>query len=253
MTGAHEPVRVLARNPGPMTGPGNNTWFLDGAEPTLIDAGVGHADHVGELAALLRGRPLARVVVTHAHSDHIGGLPALTAQWPDMEICRFTLGDEPGIRRLKDADVVRAGDVGLDVLHTPGHAPDHVCLFDRSAGFLYAGDMLLAASTVVIPAGRGGDLRAYLASLRRLAALDPRRIYPGHGEVIDEPVALIEAYILHRERREQQILRCVTEGLMTAEEIVARLYPNLPEVLKPAARETAEAHLQKLRDEGLLG
>lgn len=253
MTTVGEPVRLMAMNPGPMTGPGNNTWFLDGAEPTLIDAGVGHPEHVEELARALGGRPLARVLVTHGHSDHSGGVPALRARWPDVEVGAFTFDDRTGHRQLNDGDVVRAGDAELGVLHTPGHAEDHICLFEPASRALYTGDMVLAGSTVVIPASRGGDLRAYLLALERLAALKPSRIYPGHGDVIDDPVELIRAYLTHRRRREQQISRYLTEGLTTAEEIAARLYPNLPDALRAAARETVEAHLRKLRDDGRLG
>ncbi len=113
--------------------------------------------------------------------------------------------------------------------------------------------MVVEGSTVVIPAGRGGDLRAYLESLERLAALNPSRIYPGHGDVIDDPVVLIKAYIVRRHRREQQILRYISEGVTTAEEIVAKLYPNPSHVLKPAACEMADAHLRKLCDDGRPG
>lgn len=248
-----EPIRLPAHNPGLMTGPGNNTWLLDGAEPTLVDAGVGHPDHLDDIARHLEGRALARVIVTHAHGDHIGGVPALRARWPTLDVCRFVDGDHTGIHPLRDGQSIRAGDIDLRVVHTPGHAPDHICLFDMPRGFLYAGDMILAGTTVVIPAARGGDLRAYLDSLATLAALHATRIYPGHGEVIDDPNAAIEAYLLHRRRREKQILGYIAKGLTTAEAIVDRAYPHLPDAMKPAARDTVEAHLRKLRDEGRLG
>src|SRR5215510_1404283 len=163
------PVLLRADNPGPMTGAGNNTWLLDGAEPTLVDAGVGHAEHVEAIAAALGGRDLARAVVTHHHADHASGIDALRARWPKLDACKYTQTGERGWRHLADHDHIRAGDRDLLVVHTPGHAPDHICLWDSADRALYSGDMLAIGTTVMIPAGRGGNLRQYLASLERMA------------------------------------------------------------------------------------
>ena len=166
-----------------MTGAGNNTWLLDGAEPTLIDAGVGASAHVEAIARALGGRPLARVLVTHGHADHASGVPALRARWPGVELAKFLPRTGRQSRgcvaaRLPTAIGSRAGDSVLTVIHTPGHALDHVCFWDPDTRDLFAGDMLSLGTTIMIPAGRGGGLRAYLASLERLAALAPARIFP---------------------------------------------------------------------------
>src|SRR5947207_2361395 len=133
----------LAANPGPLTGRGNNTWLLDGDVPALVDAGVGAPAHIGELAAALGGRPLGRVLVTHGHPDHASGVPALRIRWPAIEAWKWTAADEPDWRALADGERLRAGDRDLTVIHTPGHAPDHVCFFDESTRDLYAGDMVV--------------------------------------------------------------------------------------------------------------
>src|SRR5262245_47811550 len=83
------PLLITAGNPGPMTGSGNNTWFLDGAEPALIDAGVGAQAHIDALADALAGRPLSRVFVTHGHMDHASGAPALKDRWPRLELWKL--------------------------------------------------------------------------------------------------------------------------------------------------------------------
>ncbi len=244
------PLLIPADNPGPYTGKGNNTWFLDGDQPALIDAGTGVASHVSAVADALGGRPLVRVILTHGHSDHAAGVPALREHWPTAEVLKFCLEGESEWAPLVDGMFVQAGDRQLQALHTPGHAADHVCLWDRERGDLFAGDMVVRPGSVLIPAGRGGSLRDYLASLRRMAALPPARIYPGHGPIIDDPLDVIAEYLEHRQRREDQVLACLNEGVSDVDAIVSRLYVGLKEGLERAARMTVLAHLDKLREEG---
>jgi len=245
----NRPVPLHAGNPGPLTGPGNNTWLIDGAEPALVDAGVGAASHVDAVAARLGGRPLARVLVTHGHHDHSSGVPALTDRWPTLTAAKFTLPGETGWHTLADGDIVDSGDVTLTVLHTPGHAPDHICFWDDRTGGLYSGDMVISGTTVMIPAGRGGNLRAYLQSLERLAALEPHRIYPGHGPVIERPVDLIREYIEHRMLRERQVLACLADGIRDVDAMVTRIYGDLTPPIFRAARQTVQAHLEKINED----
>ena len=250
-----------------MTGLGNNTWLIDGVEPALIDAGVGVPEHIDAIAAVLGDRPLRRVIVTHGHSDHSSGVPALRARWGQVEICRSEFASaETAVglsrvsassatapsdsdTRLADGNVVFAGDRPLTVIYTPGHAIDHICLWDESSRDLFSGDMVVRGSTVMIPATRGGGLRAYMSSLERLAALKPARIYPGHGPVIDNPIEVINEYIAHRRMRDEQVAACLRDGVTDPDAIVSRIYPDLAPALHPAARATVEAHLQKLRED----
>jgi glyoxylase-like metal-dependent hydrolase (beta-lactamase superfamily II) len=252
MTEADGPILVPARNPGPLTGAGNNTWLVDGAEPTLIDAGVGHAEHLDEIASHLGGRALVRVIVTHGHADHAAGVPALMARWPGIEPWKWVRAGELGWRALGDGQQLRAGIRPLTVLHTPGHAPDHVCLLDSATGDMYTGDMVTKGTTVMIPAGRGGNLRAYLASLERMASLRPTRLWPGHGPIIEKPVELIAQYIDHRLQREIQVVECLRDGVTDVDAIVSRIYVGLADGVRPAARLTVEAHLQKLAEDGVI-
>jgi glyoxylase-like metal-dependent hydrolase (beta-lactamase superfamily II) len=246
------PTLLRAGNPGPLTGEGTNTWLFDGREPTLVDAGVGAAGHLEAIARVLGGRPLARVLVTHGHLDHASGVAALRAQWPDLEARKFLIDGEAGWVALVDGDRVRAGDRELHVLHTPGHAPDHVCLWDGADRAIYGGDMVIDGATVLIPAGRGGNLRQYLTSLERLAALQPARIYPGHGPIIERPLELISACQLHRRQREAQVLAAIDRVGPDPDALVAEIYSGLPEAVRPAARMTVVAHLEKLREDDRL-
>ena len=111
--------------------------------------------------------------------------------------------------------------------------------------------MLALGTTVMIPAGRGGGLRAYITSLERLGGLEPTRVFPGHGPIIDRPIDLIAEYLAHRRMREEQVRQCLAAGVADPAAIVARLYPELPAALSAAARATIEAHIEKLREDGL--
>jgi glyoxylase-like metal-dependent hydrolase (beta-lactamase superfamily II) len=233
------PILIPAGNPSEWTGPtGNNTWLIPGREPALVDAGTGQPQHVDAVAAALDGEPLARVLITHWHPDHVSGLPALRERWRKLVVV-----DAPG-------PPVPAGDGVLEIIPTPGHSPDHLCFHDRDAGEVYCGDLARIGGTIVIPARKGGDLRAYLASLQRIRDLRPRRLLPGHGPIVEDPLTLIDEYVAHRMEREQQILKAMLEGARTVKEIVRRVYPALPESLSDAAADSVRAHLAKLRDDG---
>jgi glyoxylase-like metal-dependent hydrolase (beta-lactamase superfamily II) len=252
MTDPSDPLLVPAQNPGPLTGAGNNTWLVDGEAPTLIDAGVGVPSHIDALAAHLGGRPLVRVIVTHGHDDHAAGVPALVARWPGLAAWKWPRAGELGWHALGDGQELLAGSRRLTVVHTPGHAPDHVCLFDDASGDLFVGDMVAKGTTVMIPAGRGGNLRAYLASLDRMAALRPTRLLPAHGPIVDKPLELIAQYIEHRHVREGQVVACLRDGVTDVDAIVSRIYVGLTDAVRPAARLTVEAHLEKLREDGAI-
>jgi glyoxylase-like metal-dependent hydrolase (beta-lactamase superfamily II) len=249
--------RLAARNPGPMTGLGNWTYLLDGSVPALIDAGVGVPDHIEELSSALgdSARGLSRAIVTHAHSDHASGAPALAGRWPQAHFLKYSWPEQDAKyavtwQPVTDGQHVAAGDVTLEVVHTPGHSPDHVCLWHAESRTLFTGDLLIEGATVVIPGSRGGSLSAYLQSLARVETMSPRIALPAHGDAIDDPMALIARYRAHRAERELQILEALASGAETVTAITARVYADLTPALRPVAEETVRAHLVKLRDDG---
>jgi glyoxylase-like metal-dependent hydrolase (beta-lactamase superfamily II) len=234
-------IVLPAGNPSQWTGPtGNNTYLFTGKTTLLIDAGVGNAAHLQAIEAAVGGSELKVILLTHSHSDHASGVPALRGRWPGAVV-----------RALADGDVIPAGDGTLVALHTPGHAPDHFCFRDESTGDIFCGDLIRLGGTIVIPANKGGDLRAYLASLERVRNLRPPRLWPGHGPVIDEPLRLIDEYIEHRKLREAQIVEALRRGRATPSEIVPDVYPALPSTLTAAAADSVLAHLRKLEQDGL--
>ena len=236
-------ILLRAGNASEWTGPtGNNTYLFPGSPSILIDAGIGRAEHVNAIGGALAGAPLDLVLITHHHIDHVAGVPALVERWPGVVV-----RGGPG-EALRDGEVFTiVGLASLVALATPGHAADHFCFLDEGSRELYCGDLVRLGGTVVIPASRGGDLRAYLASLERVRDLRPSRLLPAHGEVIEDPARLIEAYIEHRAERERQVLSALAAGCVTADDIVARIYPGISDALRPAAADTVLAHLRKIR------
>jgi glyoxylase-like metal-dependent hydrolase (beta-lactamase superfamily II) len=229
-----------ANNASPWTGPtGNNTYLLAGRLPALIDAGTGDEGHLQSLETALEGQPLVRVFITHSHPDHVGGLERIRERWPFVEVIRFGHQD----------NVVEAGDTRVRVFHTPGHSPDHLCFLDEETRDLYCGDLARMGGSIVIPASKGGNLRQYLDSLRRMRVLGPKRLLPGHGPIVEDPGALIDDYLRHRQQREDEIVAALGDGLRTPEQMVPRIYGVLTPALEAAAADSVLAHLMKLHDE----
>lgn len=252
-------VAVRGLNPGPLTGPGTNTYLIgNGRRPLLLDTGVGVDGYLPLLERALEEEcgsdAPGDLVITHVHPDHMGGAPALLQHfgarcvakfpWPARDE-RFDIQLTP----LADGAEIRADGVSLRAIHMPGHAQDHLCFYLEEEAALFTGDVVLGAGTTVIPL-EGGDMTLYLDSLRRILELDLARIYPGHGPLIHDPRAKIEEYLQHREQRETQIMEAIRAGLTSVERMVEKLYRETPKALHPAAAQSVLSHLLKLEREG---
>jgi glyoxylase-like metal-dependent hydrolase (beta-lactamase superfamily II) len=247
---------VHAYNPGPYTGAGNNTYLVGSPAAVLIDAGTGDPRHLDELDLALNRHQahLTTIVVTHAHPDHASGARVIAKRWPAARFFKMSWPERDSEyltewHALRDREQLPAGDATLEVIHTPGHAPDHVVLWESRTRTVFSGDLVTDPGTVVIPASHGGSLSAYLASLRRILTLEPVRLLPAHGAAVDNPQAVIERYFRHRQAREAQILASVRGGHSTLESIVDNVYDQLAVPLRGAARESVLAHLIKLQED----
>ena len=256
VAGALSPMvrRIVANNAGMMTGPGTNTYLVGIDEIAVIDPGPGDAAHLEAIAGC-GGDRIRWILLTHTHEDHSPGAVGLKKR-TGAEILAFGPGEGRGKVRLDgtlaDGAVIEATEFHLTAMHTPGHASNHLCYLLNEERTLFTGDHIMQGSTVVI-SPPDGDMAAYLASLERLKTIRPRlkAIAPGHGHLIDDPLATIDEYIEHRLAREKQVLDALrTRGTTTIAEIVEDLYADVAPQLHPVAQRSVWAHLRKLADEG---
>jgi glyoxylase-like metal-dependent hydrolase (beta-lactamase superfamily II) len=235
--------RVLAPNPGVYTLEGTNTWIV-GSEPSIvIDPGPNIPEHLAAVAH--QAGLVGAVLITHDHPDHAPGAVPF-AELVGAPLYAYRLA---GAESLRSQQRVRAGAVDLTAVHTPGHTSDHMAFFEPASGSLFTGDAVLGRGTSFIDPP-GGDLVAYLRSLKRMVALDPRTIYPGHGPVVQRAREKLLEYLAHREEREVQVLGALADGPRTIAEMVEVIYADHPKDVRPLAARSVLAHLLKLADEG---
>lgn len=244
--------RIVCENPSSMTGPGTNTYLVGIDEIAVIDPGPEDQQHLEAIAGC-GGDRIRWILLTHTHPDHSPGAVALRER-TGAQLLAYGPGPEnlPIDGTLGDGDSIEATEYHLRVLHTPGHASDHLCYLLPEERTLFTGDHIMQGSTVVI-APPDGDMTAYLASLERLKQIKPRlrTIAPGHGHLIENPIEVIDEYIGHRLAREKQVLDALrTAETTTIPELVAAIYTDVPVELHPVAAYSVWAHLRKLRDDG---
>jgi glyoxylase-like metal-dependent hydrolase (beta-lactamase superfamily II) len=248
--------RVVANNPGLMTGPGTNTYLVGIDEVAVIDPGPDLARHIDAIIGASMKERVRWVLLTHTHPDH----------WPAAAKIRkrtgakiaafspFPKADEVTLDLdvvLADGDTIDGTEFRLEALHTPGHAPNHLCFWLDEERALFTGDHVLNGTTTVVNPQRGGDMVQYLASLERLRKLKRvSKICPGHGDVIEDATATLDEYVAHRKMRERQILKLLKAKPATIPKIVSTLYTDTPDGLVEMAQRQVQAHLVKLKAEG---
>jgi glyoxylase-like metal-dependent hydrolase (beta-lactamase superfamily II) len=237
-------VPVSTRGPSGAT----NAYVVGDSDRLLIDP-AGRTDAL--TSACENG--VDHVAVTHHHPDHIQGLQQYAAEF-DLTVWaragreqafESATGVAPDRSYYPGEQLAVAG--GVEVLDTPGHAPEHTA-FIVDDGIL-TGDLAVAAGSVVVGAPEG-DMRAYLSSLRRLLVRNPDRLYPSHGPIIDDPRGTCERLIRHRLDRETRVLAAVEAGNSELSAIVDAAYQKDISSVVELAQATVLAHLEKLAVEG---
>ena len=268
--GHPEIVRLVAPNPGPMSLEGTNTYVVAAAEGSyVIDPGPADRGHLEAIrvAADARGG-IAGVLLTHSHSDHSAGVEGLGAPllWGrvsargEAEAMAAALAGGTSVDEVMDAEDARPMPerpsppkaIGpFTVVPTPGHAADHVCFVLGPVCF--CGDLILGTGSTIVPsAAGGGSLADYMASLDVLDTLDLDLLAPGHGPWITNPKAKIAEYREHRLDRERRLIAAIDAGERSRTALLATVWDDVPEVLRPAAAIAMQAHLEKLSDDRAL-
>ncbi|MCQ8277691.1 MBL fold metallo-hydrolase [Acetobacteraceae bacterium KSS8] len=244
--------RIVAPNPGSMTYHGTNTWLIDWEGGTVVlDPGSEDQTH---LDAIVReaGPRLSHILVSHWHSDHLSGAVTLHRRTgaPIASFHRFG-GDPSHDPDFAPTIPLHDGDriAGLEALHTPGHASDHLC-FAAPGGLLFSGDHVMGWSTSVVPPHPYGDLGEFVRQLERVRDRDDRVILSAHGPAITEPRALVQSLLDHRHAREASIAVLLTREPQSFDAVFERAYPNVKTELRLPARANLLAHLQKLEKDG---
>ena len=260
--------RLVANNPGPFTYKGTNTYIVgQGAELALIDPGPDDDAHFAATMLAIGSKRLATVIITHTHRDHTDGMPRLLAA-TGAKTCGFgrtakargTTKTSPSGSEFVDQDftpdiVLKDGagfegdGFALTALHTPGHAPDHLCFALAGSKLLFSGDHVMSWNTSVVapPEGNMGD---YMRSLDKLVNRSDEVYLPGHGGRLYQPQRVVKAFIIHRKMREEAVLDCIRNGNASIADIVPIVYRGLDPRLLGAASLSVAAHVEHLIEAG---
>jgi recombination protein RecT len=265
-------MRLTAPNPGVMTGPGTNSYLVGDPDSgyIAIDPGPDDDEHLQRLWHAAGG-DIRMIVCTHSHPDHSPGAKPLQAMCnaappilglASAPTARSASAFTPD-RALENHELLTLTGKGpegdtlthtMKVIHTPGHAANHLCLVLVEDGLLFSGDHILNGSTTVIDPP-DGDMNAYLDSLDALnAACDEHGIEfiaPAHGYVLGQAKAAIAGLKAHRLKREAKIIgvmRAQPDG--TLDDWVAAAYDDVDARIWPVAKRSLLAHVERIESLG---
>ncbi|KJH43944.1 metallo-beta-lactamase domain protein [Dictyocaulus viviparus] len=272
-------IRILGQNPGPFTLQGTNTYLVGaGKRKILIDTGE---PNIQQYIALLRSTlaeeqcEIDSIIITHWHHDHVGGINNVLKEvighemfwsvpvwsenstishrqssiWdferkkvPVYKIKREAGEDASQFHYVEDGHAVHVDGATLRFVKTPGHTSDHASLWLEEEHVLFSGDCILGEGTTVFE-----DLYDYMNSLGKIKVLYPKRIYPGHGPVVEKCEQKVDEYIQHRMKRENQIIETLQKlGEATSMDITVAVYSDSPLSVRLAALNNVKLHLNKL-------
>ncbi|CAH1970962.1 unnamed protein product [Acanthoscelides obtectus] len=280
-------IRVLGCNPGPMTLQGTNTYIVGtGKRRVLIDTGDADVpQYIHYLKTVLDEEEihLDHILVSHWHHDHLDGVSDIFSQvsertgslysnfsyylllytvylsvsislgickvwkFPSQKVQATNVPDNLPLHSLEDKQVFEIEGATLQVLLAPGHTDDHAIFHLQEEDAIFSGDCILGEGTAVFE-----DLYDYMNSLNLILGLDPKIIYPGHGNIIKSPQEKIQFYIQHRLEREKQIMEVLNQNpkkQFTEETLVEEIYTDLSPKLIAAACRNVNHHLMKLLKE----
>ena len=248
--------RITAGNGSVFTGPGTNTYLVGKEEVTVIDPGPAMQEHIDVITA---AAPIIKqILVTHTHPDHSPGvrllkenldIPAYGMLTNSSKNQDQTFSPE---RILDDGEVFQEEEFSIEVVHTPGHASNHLCFILKEEKLIFTGDHIMNGSTVVI-GPPDGNMKQYIQSLEKLKDYDIEKIAPGHGELLENPHEVADWIINHRLEREKKVFQALQEATKgTPDTLVEKVYDDVDSSLFPIAKASLLAHLIKLEEDQLI-
>ena len=250
--------KVTASNASIFTGPGTNSYLIGRNDITLVDPGPKIDAHIENLAKLGEGK-IKRILVTHTHHDHSPAAKVL-GEMLEVPLMGRLLEIDDSLqdrsfkpdRVLEHGDLIKTEEYTIETVHTPGHASNHLCYFIQEQKVMLTGDHIMNGSTVVI-AHPDGSMKDYLKSLELLRNYNFNKIGPGHGDFLEDPMAVVDWIIDHRLERERKVVsKLKTFSPVTSKDLVISVYDDVDPKLHPIAIWSLEAHLYKLLEDEIV-
>ena len=248
--------RITAGNGSVFTGPGTNTYLVGKEEVTVIDPGPAMQEHIDVITAAAPN--IKQILVTHTHPDHSPGVRLLKEKLDVPAYGMLTNSSKnqdqtfSPERILDDGEVFQEEEFTIEVVHTPGHASNHLCFILKEEKLIFTGDHIMNGSTVVI-GPPDGNMKQYIQSLEKLKDYDIEKIAPGHGELLENPHEVADWIINHRLEREKKVFQALQEATKgTPDSLVEKVYDDVDSSLFPIAKASLLAHLIKLEEDQLI-
>ena len=250
--------KVTASNGSVFTGPGTNSYLIGRNDITLVDPGPKIDAHIENLVKLGKGK-IKRILVTHTHRDHSPAAKVL-GEMLEVPLMGRLLEKDDSLqdrsfkpdRVLEHGNLIKTEEYTIETVHTPGHASNHLCYLIQEEKVMLTGDHIMNGSTVVI-AHPDGSMKDYLKSLELLRNYNFNKIGPGHGDFLEEPMAVVDWIIDHRLERERKVVsKLKTSSPVTSKDLVISVYDDVDPKLHPIAIWSLEAHLYKLLEDGIV-
>jgi len=246
--------RITAGNSSVFTGPGTNTYLVGKEEITVIDPGPAMPEHIENIAKAC-GDDIKQILVTHTHPDHSPGAKLLHQRTAAPVMGMYAKHKQnqdktfKANRVLTDGDEIKEFEYNLKVIHTPGHASNHLCFYLEEENLIFSGDHIMEGSTVVI-GPPDGNMKEYLDSLEKLKPFEADLLAPGHGNLMKDPNSVVDWLVSHRMFREKKVVDALTEfSKANLDQLVKKVYDDVDERLHGIARASLLAHLNKLIEE----
>ena len=248
--------RITAGNGSVFTGPGTNTYLVGKEEVTVIDPGPAMQEHIDVITAAAPN--IKQILVTHTHPDHSPGVRLLKEKLDVPAYGMLTNSSKNQDQTFNPERILDHGEVfqeeefTIEVVHTPGHASNHLCFILKEEKLIFTGDHIMNGSTVVI-GPPDGNMKQYIQSLEKLKEYDIEKIAPGHGELLENPHEVADWIINHRLEREKKVFHALQEATKgTPDSLVEKVYDDVDSSLFPIAKASLLAHLIKLEEDQLI-